>query len=167
MAAPKYYVARTKRTGRGVFAARRIAAGEKIFAFRGTTVRAGYDSNYLRGKRWLCVGRETWLAPDPRSPWAFLNHSCRPTCGIRGTVTIFATRAIPAGAELTIDYATTEEDPHWRMSCRCGAASCRKAIRCISSLPESLVRRRWPGIPRYLQKSYLRSTGAARSVRPK
>ena len=167
MPAPKYHVAQTGRTGRGVFAARRIAAGERIFAFTGTIVRAGYDSNYLQGKRWLGVGPQTWVAPDPRSPWGFINHACQPNCGFRGTVTIVAMKSIPAGTELTIDYSTTEEDPHWRMACQCGAAGCRKVIRNITSLPKGLVRKRWAYIPRYLQRVYLRSIDAARSVRSK
>jgi hypothetical protein len=37
-------------------------------------------------------------------------------------------RDIPAGAELTIDYAMIDGHPAERMECSCGAQECRKII---------------------------------------
>lgn len=57
-----------------------------------------------------------------------LNHSCNPNVGVRGQITFVAMRDIPAGAELTIDYAMIDGDPEERMECSCGAKGCRKLI---------------------------------------
>ena len=57
-----------------------------------------------------------------------LNHSCRPNVGVRVQITFVAMRDIPAGLELTIDYAMTDGDPTERMECSCGAPECRKVI---------------------------------------
>jgi len=161
MPKPKYYVARTKSTGRGLFAARRLRPGEKIFAVKGSVMRDAYGPNYLIGKTWLCLSRGKWLAPTRQSPWFYINHSCQPNCGLRGTVTVVPMKPIPPGAELTIDYSTTEEDPYWRMRCGCGSKNCRGVIRSVSFLPEALARKYWPYIPRYLQRAYLRSRATA------
>ncbi len=32
---------------------------------------------------------------------------------------------------MTLDYSTTEVDPEWRMSCGCGADTCRQELRAI------------------------------------
>jgi hypothetical protein len=37
-------------------------------------------------------------------------------------------RDVPAGGELTIDYAMIDGDPSERMDCSCGASECRKVI---------------------------------------
>jgi hypothetical protein len=37
-------------------------------------------------------------------------------------------RDIPAGAELTIDYAIIDGDPAERMECSCGASECRQLV---------------------------------------
>jgi hypothetical protein len=55
-----------------------------------------------------------------------LNHSCHPNVGVRGQITFVAMRDIPAGAELTIDYAMIDGDSSEYMACSCGAQECRK-----------------------------------------
>ncbi len=57
-----------------------------------------------------------------------LNHSCDPNVGVRGQITFVTIRDVPAGGELTIDYAMIDGDPSDRMDCSCGASECRKAI---------------------------------------
>ena len=55
-----------------------------------------------------------------------LNHCCAANCYLRVVarrVEIYSRGAIPAGAELTVDYRAT---PHpGGMACRCGAPRCR------------------------------------------
>ncbi len=60
----------------------------------------------------------------------FNNHSCAPTCR---TVRDFdiAVRDIPAGGELTIDYAAINVPEE--LSCHCGAAECRRVIRSVDA----------------------------------
>jgi hypothetical protein len=54
----------------------------------------------------------------------YMNHSCAPNCGVRGSVVVVARRDVVAGEELTFDYGTTDTD-RWSLDCGCGAATCR------------------------------------------
>jgi uncharacterized protein len=54
----------------------------------------------------------------------YMNHSCAPNCGVRGSVVVVARQAVAAGEELTFDYGTTDTD-RWSLDCGCGAATCR------------------------------------------
>lgn|GEM_PF-2318139 len=56
------------------------------------------------------------------------NHSCEPNSFLRGQIGIFALDDIPAGEELTADYATLYINPSQRFACNCGSASCRHFI---------------------------------------
>lgn len=51
--------------------------------------------------------------------WRFLNHSCRPNAAIVNRVLVART-AIPAGAEVTFDYNTTEYEIAAPFKCGCG-----------------------------------------------
>lgn len=76
--------------------------------------------------RWsIQIGLDLHLQPlpgiegdDPRCPWRFLNHACRPNAFFQGH-RLIAARSIAAGEEITFHYATTE----WAMAepfrCRC------------------------------------------------
>jgi hypothetical protein len=57
-------------------------------------------------------------------PVDYMNHSCEPNCGVRGSVVVVARHDIAAGDELTFDYGTTDTD-RWSLECACGAATCR------------------------------------------
>jgi hypothetical protein len=66
----------------------------------------------------------------------FINHSCDPNCETeisRGKIWIHSLRAIPAGEELTYDYAYdyergyTEKDLLF-YACKCGSPKCRRTI---------------------------------------
>src|SRR5436190_19810813 len=89
-----------------------------------------------------------------------LNHSCDPNVGVRGQITFVAMSDIPAGTELTIDYAMIDGDPSERMQCACGARECRKIITGNDwRLPE--LQRRYAGyFSLYLQDRFnLRESG--------
>ena len=57
----------------------------------------------------------------------FSNHSCDPNIGVQGQIVFVALRRIPAGEELTHDWATTDDDDYV-LECRCGARECRGTI---------------------------------------
>jgi hypothetical protein len=57
----------------------------------------------------------------------YSNHSCDPNLGIRGEITFVAMRDICAGAELTHDWAMTDDD-HYSIECNCGARDCRNTL---------------------------------------
>jgi hypothetical protein len=48
---------------------------------------------------------------DVESNILCLNHSCSPNVGVRGQITFVALRHIPAGDELTLDYAMIDGNP--------------------------------------------------------
>ncbi len=56
-----------------------------------------------------------------------MNHSCEPNVGVQGEMEFVALADIPAGEELTFDYAMTE-DGDLRMFCECGTRSCRGVV---------------------------------------
>ena len=108
--------------GVGVFATRRIAAGEVI----------------IDGCReWLSDEALTELPPEERSyisvidgrsilfkpPARFVNHSCNPNARGTGHGDV-AMRVIEAGEEITVDYIA-EQVPGLRLECNCKAANCR------------------------------------------
>lgn len=61
-------------------------------------------------------------------PWRFLNHSCAPNAFLRGR-TLLARTDIPAFAEVTFDYHTTEWDLASPFPCGCGARDCVGVVR--------------------------------------
>ena len=60
--------------------------------------------------------------------WIPQNHSCEPNIGYRG-LNIYALRDIAAGEELTVDYATIENEDFPEFQCQCGSPKCRGIIR--------------------------------------
>jgi len=65
----------------------------------------------------------------------FLCHSCDPNCdvviGKDLTAGLVANRPIPAGASITFDYDTTEDDlrgDRAGFECQCGSYNCRKVV---------------------------------------
>lgn len=69
----------------------------------------------------------------------YANHSCSPNCGIKDLFNVVAMRDIPAGVEITWDYAMTENND-WFMSCSCGSPRCRKLITGFRHLPPEFRR---------------------------
>lgn len=138
------YVSDTARTGRGLFTAASIAQGDEAFELTGIERldRERSLATAQENPNWFGIGRDRWLDPD--HPFMFLNHSCEPNLGIRGEREFVALRDIPAGAELTVDYAITENNPYWEMRCSCGEARCRETIRAIQFLPAEIFARYLP-----------------------
>jgi len=120
--------------GRGLFARDSIARGE-IVAVKGGAIMDSASFAWVREEVSPAeIQIEDGLYIGPRSADEVeanilcLNHSCNPNVGVRGQITFVAMRDIPAGSELTIDYAMIDGDPSERMDCRCGASECRRVI---------------------------------------
>jgi len=139
--------------GSGIFAKQMIQKNEAIFTIRGTQrITHSYSRTFSpTGPNWVAVGTEEWLIPAPTNPWPYINHSCNPNAGFKGTLTVVAMRTIRAHEEILIDYAITEEDPFWRMHCLCHAPQCRKQIRSAPFLPKPLLKKYQHYLPRFLQ----------------
>jgi hypothetical protein len=69
------------------------------------------------------VAAGTTLTLDPEQ----LNHSCDPNLGWSGDVQVVI-RAVAAGEELTLDYATFVHDARFTMFCHCETYRCRQVI---------------------------------------
>ncbi len=68
------------------------------------------------------------LWDDDPSVWAPQNHSCNPNTGYDG-LNVIALKDIPAGTELTLDYATFLDETMESFACQCGAVNCRGWIK--------------------------------------
>ena len=148
------YVKKTLAKGWGLFARRAFRKNETLFVIKGSLVTETYDSRYRKGARWISIGSKKWLNPFPHNGLWFLNHSCRPNAGRKGIHRIVAMKKIGKDDEITLDYSTTEEDPFWKMKCRCHEKTCRKILRSIQSLPVGLFRKYQDYVPAHLRRTY-------------
>jgi len=131
---PKTEVHESKIHGHGLFAIADIAKDE-IVAVKGGHI---VDRKILREKIALWLGPveiqihdDLFIAPvteeERELSMLYLNHSCNPNLGMRGEITFVAMRDIRAGAELTHDWAMTDDDDY-SVECNCGASDCRKTL---------------------------------------
>jgi hypothetical protein len=117
--------------GMGSFAAEPIAAGETVAAFGGYVMTAAglehLDDD--QRSRSIQIDEDLYMAPSVSpEPGDFVNHSCEPSCGLRGSIMVVAMRAIAVGEELTFDYAMCDSSPYDEFVCECGAPTCRRLI---------------------------------------
>jgi SET domain-containing protein len=147
--------------GRGLFARAAIAAGEIVAVKGGAILNAAAWSRVREAVSPAEIQIEDDLYIAPRSAGEVeanilcLNHSCHPNVGVRGQITFVAMRDIPAGAELTIDYAMIDGDPAERMACACGAPECRKLITGDDWRLRELQRRYAGYFSRYIQDRFV------------
>jgi len=117
--------------GRGSMAIEPIGAGEVISVFGGRVVTRD-ELDVLPAEqvsRSIQITDDLFLAgaAEPE-PGDFVNHSCDPNCGLRGSTVVVALRDIEAGEELTYDYATSDGSDYDEFECACGAALCRTKV---------------------------------------
>lgn len=130
--------------GRGAFATRAIAKGERIIEYVGERItheeadlRYDDDSMEVHYTYLFTVSSKICIdATREGNDARYINHSCDPNCEsevVRGRVFIHALRDIAAGEELHYDYAyersgdETDED-EVRYRCLCGTPPCRGSI---------------------------------------
>jgi len=138
-------VRRSKIQGRGVYASRDIAEGDRIIEYTGLLITneeadAQCDDEGMRRHHTFLFGVDDKLTVDGANGGneaRFINHSCEPNCEsvIEGRrVFIDALRDIRAGEEIAYDYwyttdrGYTLEDLRRIYPCRCGAATCRGTL---------------------------------------
>jgi SET domain-containing protein len=131
---PKTEVRESLIHGRGLFATAKIDKDE-IVAVKGGHI---VDGKTLREKITPVLGPveiqidgNLFIAPisaeEREGSMLYSNHSCDANLGMRGEITFVAMRDIPAGEELTHDWATTDDDDY-TLQCKCGAATCRGTL---------------------------------------
>lgn len=142
--------------GYGLFARKDIKKGEIVFIAKGKMVKLDVKTkeDAMQNPNMIGVGKDTWL--EPSLLWGdYINHSCDPNAGIKGSVTFVALKDIKKGEEITFDYSISE-DSLWEMPCHCGAKNCRKIIKGIRHLPKETFDKYMPYIPTYFQKVYVK-----------
>ena len=147
--------------GRGLFARDAISAGE-IVAVKGGVIMDAAAFALVRDEvspAEIQIEDDLYIAPtsadEVEANILCLNHSCHPNVGVRGQITFVAMCDIPAGDELTIDYAMIDGDPAEQMACSCGAQKCRRLITGDDwRLPD--LQRRYAGyFSRYIQERFV------------
>jgi uncharacterized protein len=144
--APPIVTRRSKVQGRGVFATRHVAEGERIVEYTGARISSDEadaqspdDDGVHRHHTFLfAVDDEVVIdGAEGGNDARFINHSCDPNCEVvitRGRVFIHAIRDIPEGSELFYDYwyvtdeSYTLEDLRRIYPCRCGSPACRGTL---------------------------------------
>ncbi len=136
---PKIQVRRSGVHGKGVFALRPIAKGERIIEYKGEILswkkasareNASNDPDHT-----FLFGLDERRVIDANvggNAARFINHSCAPNCEteqIGDRVFIDAMRDIKPGEELSYDYQLTLDEPHTakakrQHACHCGAKTC-------------------------------------------
>lgn len=130
---PKTAVRPSGIVGRGLFAVTAIARGEIVCVKGGHLVTKAEFAKYkeVANDAELQIADDLFLTPvndaEFESVMMFLNHCCEPNVGIQGQIVFVALRDIEADEELTLDYATIDQDTE-PMACRCGTESCRRLV---------------------------------------
>ncbi len=114
--------------GLGLFATSPIPAGEVVLRLGGVLIDDDALAALTPPYSSLTVAHGHHLLLDPVHPARYGNHSCDPTLWHADATTLVARADVPAGAELTVDYATHTGVGTWRMDCRCGTSRCRGAV---------------------------------------
>lgn len=124
----------------GTFAKEFIKQGTVIMVQGGRIITGEeLDTDYYKPVWYHAfqVERELYIVPfeiaeDYLDAIFKVNHSCEPSCGLRGEVSLIAMKDLNPGDEITFDYAMCDVDvegEHWEaMDCNCGSKSCRKKI---------------------------------------
>ncbi len=76
----------------------------------------------------VAVGDDLHIVLPAGTVVHFGNHHCDPTIWPVDTYELATRRAVSADEELTVDYALISDDPTFRMTCTCGASTCRGVI---------------------------------------
>jgi len=121
--------------GDGLFVTERIQKGEVVADFSqgpGTYLStAEADKLYEQGSDYMLqVGDDKFFAAtnsEELEDADFINHSCEPNCGIKGSLAIVAMRDIEPGEEIAFDYCMSESS-EFSFECQCGAATCRGVV---------------------------------------
>lgn len=134
----KYIMKGNSIAGYGIYAVKNIVKGEIVFpgeerSQRMVTIKHveknWTDAEKENFRRYAYpVGKETFIIWDDNpAEWAPQNHSCNPNTEYEG-LNVIASKFIPAGEELTLDYATFLDEHMEPFECNCGEKNCRKVI---------------------------------------
>jgi SET domain-containing protein len=147
---PRIVIRNSKIHGRGVYAARKFEAGERIIEYRGERIswkeadrRPPSDPDDPNHTFFFSLsdGKTVIDAAVRGNAARWINHSCEPNCETEeedGRVFIEALRKIRAGEELNYDYGRIIDEritPTLKKQheCRCGSKNCRGTMLALKS----------------------------------
>jgi uncharacterized protein len=132
-------ISRSRIHRRGVFAAELIPAHCKVIEYKGERIDSkealrrvsrATEGTHRRPTYIFMLRRNALVDGAVGGSGAeIINHSCRPnliTRKLRGHIFYFSRRAIPVGAELTLDYRFSKSSA--KVPCCCGSSGCRGTI---------------------------------------
>lgn len=137
---PKITIKKIGEKGVGSFANAPIAKDETVIIQGGRIMdHKSIDKSDYEPFGDHCYQMENDLLMCPVEPTrekldgiCLVNHSCDPTCGLRGQIVMVAISNIQVGEEITFDYAMTDANCQnvtcTEMRCLCGAKNCRGII---------------------------------------
>lgn len=139
---PLYEIRKSEIQGRGVFAKRRIRAGQRIIEYAGERItneeadRRYDDESMGRHHTFLFTLDKNTVVDGARggNDARLINHSCDPNCEAvieRGKIWIYAKKNIQPGVELAYDYKyerTNDPADEEFYKCECGSPKCRGTI---------------------------------------
>lgn len=134
--------------GMGLFAAKDLAAGEKLIEYKGTRHAEGEVPNMEKDGLTKFLGLSDGTGINGTGWAALANHSCAPNCELREErgrkylhAWLYALRDIRQGEELVWDYrldVRSRKDAYSLWACACGAKNCRGTM----ANPEKLRKRK-------------------------
>lgn len=131
---PKVKLQKTK-IGKGLVVKKPIQVGELVVDFstgpgKHLSLKKA-DQLYDLGSDYMIqVGENEFFVATNKKELEdadYINHSCNPTCGIKGSLKIVAMRDIFPGEEISIDYSMSESS-NYEFKCECGSDICRQII---------------------------------------
>ena len=138
-------VKNSKVHGRGVYAARKLKAGERVIEYRGERItwkeadrRPSSDPDDPHHTFFFSLsdGKTVIDAASGGNAARWINHSCNPNCEAdeeEGRVFFKSLRNIKAGEELNYDYGLIIDERYTRKlkaeyPCWCGSKNCRGTL---------------------------------------
>lgn len=118
----------------GLRVVKKITKGERVIVFGGYVMsKKQFDSLSTKMKNYpFQIDDDLFFGlykEEEVEDSDFLNHSCDPTCGFGGEITVVAMRDLKPGDEITIDYAMCLTSTKVaKINCLCGSKNCRKII---------------------------------------
>ncbi len=124
--------------GRGLFAARDLAAGEKLIEYKGKRYAEGALPDMEIDGVTKFLGLSDGTGIDGTGWAALANHGCEPNCELREDegrgrlrAWLYALREVKQGEELVWDYrldVKSRKDAYSVWACACGAEECRRTM---------------------------------------
>lgn len=141
---------------KGFFAVENISKNEIVAIKKGIVLtKKEMEDMGIGGGVGLQIDDDLYLAPKSHGEFdasmIFINYSCNPNIGMRGSDTVVALRDINAGEELVIDYAMIANDDS-TLICKCGSKECRRIITGKDWMNSSLQKKYAGYFTNYIQR---------------